>query len=373
MVPAEDAMLIEGHTVKEPVGPWINEILKAAVEGSASDVHFTVGSPPQMRIHGTWGPTEHPALSPADCEAVARDVLGERRMQQFLAEKECDCSFGRPGIGRFRANAFFQRGSIGLALRVLPYEIPGFEELGLPGETMRRLCGMRDGMVLICGPTGSGKSTTLAAMIGHINRTHRRHIVTIEDPIEFVHRHDQAIVDQREIGTDTESFAAAMKHVLRQAPDVLLVGEIRDGETMRTALMIAETGHLLLSTIHTAEVVQGLSRMVDMYPSDQQPEIRVSLSLVLRGMLVQQLLPAVTAGRRLLACELMLTNSAIANLIREGKFEQVYTQMQTRKGEGMRTMNDSLAALLRTGKLARETALAGSPNPRELLTLLESP
>jgi twitching motility protein PilT len=260
---------------------------------------------------------------------------------------------------------------MGVAVRILPYSVPGFEALGLPGQVMRDLCGMPNGIVLICGPTGSGKSTTLAAMVSYINSTCVRHIVTIEDPIEFLHQHQKSIVDQREVGSDTDTFADAMRHVLRQSPDVVLVGEIRDPETVQTALMIAETGHLVLSTIHTGEASQGLSRVVDMFPSDQEREIRVSLSLVLRAMIIQQLLPGLKERRRVLACEVMLVNPAIRNLIREGKFEHVYSQIQTRHDIGMRTMNASLAQLWREGEISPDVALAKSANVPELKALME--
>ena len=348
----------------------VDETLMKAVSRNASDVHFTVGLPPQMRIDGEWGPYGDSKLSADQCEQIALVLLGRERMDRFRVRKDIDCSYSVGGVGRFRANVFLQRGSVGAAVRVLPYQVPGFDELGLPEKTMQRLCGEPNGIVLACGPTGSGKSTTLASMVSYINRTQTRHIVTIEDPIEFLHQHEMSIVEQREVGADTNTFADAMKYVLRQSPDVVLVGEIRDPESVRTALMIAETGHLVLSTLHCGEVAQGLSRLTDMFPGEQQREIRVSLSLVLRCMMAQQLLPGQKQRRRVLAYEMMLVNAAIRNLIREGKFQQVYTQLETRKDVGMRTMNASLAALLRQGEISRDTALARSPDIQELQTLM---
>lgn len=347
----------------------LTDILKAAVERRASDVHFTAGIPPQMRVDGEWLDNPGNVLSPADCKDVALQFLGDERMRVFLEQQEHDSSHSIKGVGRFRVNVFFQRGSVGVAVRVLPYEIPEFNSLGLPESTMADLCELPHGLVLVCGPTGSGKSTTLASMVSHINRHFKRHIVTIEDPVEYMHRHVRSIVEQREIGSDSASFAAAMRHVLRQSPDVVLVGEIRDAESVRTALMIAETGHLMLTTIHTGEVAQGLSRIVDMFPSHQLRDVRVSLSLVLRGMLVQQLLPGLKR-RRVLACEIMLSNPAMCNLIREGKFEQIHTQIHTRRESGMMTMNGALAQLCLAGEISEETALSKSTNVQELKALL---
>jgi twitching motility protein PilT len=273
-----------------------------------------------------------------------------------------------PGCGRFRVNLFFQRGSVGAACRSLPVDIPSFDDLGLPEERMEKLSDLPHGLVLVCGPTGSGKSTTLAAMIGHINRSRRAHIVTIEDPIEFLHRHGTSIVDQREVGLDTRSFTEAMRHVLRQSPDVVLIGEIRDAETVRTAVMLAETGHLVLSSLHSAEASQVFSRMTDIFPPEQQDEIRVSLAAVLRAVIVQTLLPCsggAAERAQVLACEVLLGNAAIQASVRQGRFEQIHGQMQTMQQEGMVTMNQALVDLVRRGLITRETALARSPRVRE--------
>jgi twitching motility protein PilT len=349
----------------------LDDILTRAVRSKASDVHLTVGLPVQVRIFGEWQSFGETVMKLADCESTTRSMLGERRFSEFLTRKECDMSHSISHVGRFRVNAFVQRGSMALAIRVLPFEVPSFEQLGLPIKTMRELSETNYGIVLICGATGTGKSTTLAAMISHINRTRKRHIITIEDPIEFLHNHQKSIVDQREVEMDTSDFSIAMRQVLRQSPDVVLVGEIRDRESVQTALMIAETGHLVLSSIHSGEVTQGLSRIIDMFPSDQEREVRVSLSLVMRGMLVQQLLPGLRERPRVLAYELMTVNPAVRSLIREGKFEQVYSQMQMGKDQGMCTMNASLVRLWKAGEISAEVALAKTPNTQELKALME--
>ena len=350
----------------------LDRLLTVAAGRGASDVHLTVGLPPQVRIEGKWTPVGNALLTPEDCRALAEAILGTQRAAQFMALLEYDSSYVLPGVGSFRVNCFVQRGSIGIAIRLLPPETPRFAELGLPVATMEALCELPHGLVLVSGPTGSGKSTTLAAMVGHINRTRRSHIITIEDPIEYMHRHEKSIVNQREVGSDTKSFAMAMKHALRQQPDVILVGEIRDPETVRTAIMLAETGHLLLTTIHTGEVAQGLTRLVDMFPAEQQSEIRVSLSLILRTMIVQQLLPSRHEdGRRVLAVEILLISAAAQNLIRSGKFEQLYSLLQTQQEAGMRTMNQSLLELWQKGSISRDTALAKSSKAAELETLMD--
>ena len=346
----------------------LDSVLKEAADQGASDVHLTAGLPPQLRVHGHWHSTEAPPLTADDCRRLARPLFrNEDAWSRFLETWEHDTSYSIPRVGRFRVNLFFQRGSIGVACRALPREIPHFRNLGLPVATMRELSDAKQGLILVCGPTGSGKTTTLAAMIDHINRTRRAHIVTLEDPIEFLHRHDKSIVDQREVGLDTRSFVTAMRHVLRQSPDVVLVGEIRDQETISTALSLAETGHLVLSTIHSGEVVQGLSRITDMFPPGQQDEIRVTLAAVLKAMIVQQLVPCEGGEKqRALAYELLLTNRAVQNLVRTGRYNQVYSQLETQQSTGMRTMNESLLELWQEGIITRESALSRSPQPREL-------
>lgn len=346
----------------------LNSQLSKAVDMGASDVHFTTGLPVQIRIEGVWKSLGDEMLLEEDCRKIARCFFrNDASWQEFLDTWEHDTSYSLRGKGRFRVNLFFQRGSIGIACRALPFGIPHFEDLGLPVDTLMSLSTLSQGLILVCGPTGSGKSTTLAAMIGHINRTRRTHIVTMEDPIEFLHKHDQSIVDQREVGLDTRNFSVAMRHVLRQSPDVVLVGEIRDQETIGTALALAETGHLVLSSIHSGEVVQGLSRITDMFPPGQQDEIRVTLASVLKAMLVQQLIPREgDAKRRVLAYEILLSNRATQNLIRTGRYTQVYSQMQTQQASGMRTMNESLLLLWKEGLISRSAALSHSPQPKEL-------
>ena len=348
-----------------------DRILKEAARRGASDVHFTVGIPAQLRVEGEWSAFDDHCLDREHCDELVAALLSPQKLERFQARMEIDLSYSIAGVGRFRINLFFQRGSGAVAVRVLPYRLPSFEELGLPAAIMTDLCNVPHGLVLVCGPTGSGKSTTLAAMIAHMNRTRKNHIVTIEDPIEFLHDHEESIVDQREIGTDSLSFHEAMKHVLRQSPDVVLVGEVRDSESVKTALMLAETGHLVLTTIHTGEATQALSRLSDMFPAEQQAEIRVSLSLVLRGMIVQQLLPSCRKDRRrVLAIELLRANAAIRNLIRTGQFQQIYSLLQTQQSTGMRTMNMSLLDLLAKKEIVREVALTKSPKPAELETMI---
>jgi twitching motility protein PilT len=352
----------------------MDALLAHAKQLDASDVHFTAGLPVQIRVRGAWQNLGDVRLAAADCEVVGQALCrSQEAWERFRKEQEYDTAYSIAGVGRFRVNLFFQRGSVGAACRSLPIDIPYFEDLGLPEERMEELSSLPHGLVLVCGATGSGKSTTLAAMVGYINRTRRAHIVTIEDPIEFLHRHGQSIVDQREVGLDTHSFTAAMRHALRQSPDVVLIGEIRDAETVRTAVMLAETGHLVLSSLHSAEASQALSRLTDIFPTDQQEEIRVTLAAVLRAILVQQLLPGRAADHGLvLAYELLLGNGAVQATIRQGRFEQLYSQMQTMQQEGMSTMNQSLLALLRQEEITPETALARSPRLKEMQQLLKT-
>jgi twitching motility protein PilT len=349
----------------------INQILYRGVEQEASDVHITVGLPPMMRVEGTWIPYDCACVLPQDSERLVLEVLGRERMKEFAQKKEYDLSYSIEGGGRFRVNVFWQRGSMGMAIRILPYDMPNFEQLGLPVEVMQDLCNLPNGIVLICGQTGSGKSTTLAAMLSYINQTKNRHIVTIEDPIEFLHNHDHSIIDQREVYSDTSSFASAMKHVLRQSPDVVMIGEVRDQDTVRTAVALAESGHLVLTSTHAGEAVHGLIRLVDMFPASQQQEIRVSLSLVLRGMVIQQLLNSEKQHRRVLACEVLLSTPAVSNLIREGKFQLIQSHLQTKQGLGMCSMNNTLAQLLQSEEISLELAMSRSRNPAELQALME--
>jgi len=350
----------------------LKDILKEAVEGGASDLHLTVQRPPQVRIAGELIslPGREP-LTREDCRRLAYEFLSEEQRKTFEDKKELDISYGVPSLGRFRVNIYFQRGSVGAAVRVLPYSIPSFKELGLPEEIMSNLALLPYGLILVSGPTGSGKTTTMASIIEYINRERLSHIICIEDPIEYLHGHNRSTIEQREIGSDTNSFALALRHILRQDPDVVLIGEIRDPETARAALRIAETGHLVLSTVHSGEVVQVMSRIVDMFPASEQNEIKVSFSLTLRAVIVQQLLPKKEGSGRVLATEMMMSTSGIQNLIREGRFNQIYSQIQLRKGEGMHTMNDSLFRLYYQGKIEKDIMFARSLNPQELNAMLK--
>ncbi len=350
----------------------LKTILKEVVEKGASDLHLTVNRPPQVRIAGKLcSLPEMEALTGEDCRRLAYEFLSAEQREVFERDKEIDLSYGVPGLGRFRVNLYFQRGSVGAAIRALPYSIPSFKELGLPEEIMAALSFLPHGLVLVSGATGSGKTTTMACIIEYINQERSTHIISIEDPIEYLYNHKKSTIEQREIGSDTISFALALRHILRQDPDVVLIGEIRDQETARAALRIAETGHLVFSTVHSGEVIQVMSRMVDMFPASEQNEIKVSFSLTLRAVIVQQLLPRQGEESRVLATEMMMSTPGIQNLIREGKFNQIYSQMQLGKGEGMHTLNNSLAKLYHQGKITEEVMLNHSLKPAELKALLK--
>jgi twitching motility protein PilT len=297
-------------------------------------------------------------------------VMNEEQVAEFEAEKECDMSFGLEGLSRFRLNVFRDRGSVVAAFRAIPFEILSFEELGLP-RVVADFAYRPIGLVLVCGPTGSGKSTTLASIIDRINRERDVHIITIEDPIEFLHRHNRSIINQREVHADTKSFAASLRRVLRQDPDVILIGEMRDTETIQAALTVAETGHLVFATLHTNDALQTVNRIVDVFPSSQQDQIRTQLSFVLEGVVVQQLLPRADGAGRVLAMEIMIPNTAIRSLIREEKLEQIPSMIEIGTGEGMMTMNQSLYRLTRRGVISTETAMKRSGNPEGLQRLME--
>ena len=349
----------------------IRVLLQEVVEKKASDLHLTVGIPPVFRIYGwlTFSEKYRP-LRPPDTEALACSLLGEERWQRFLREREADFSLGLPDLGRFRINAYFQRGSIGLAIRALSYVIPSMEELYLPKEVLQKLALLPRGLILVTGPTGSGKSTTLASMIDYINENRSCHIITIEDPIEYLHPHKGCIVNQREVGADTKSFKNALKYILRQDPDVVLIGEMRDLETIETALTIAETGHLAFATLHTNSCVQTINRIIDVFPPFQQPQVRAQLSMVLEGVLSQVLIPKVGGGR-VLALEIMVPNAAIRNLIREEKVHQIYSQMQMGQSKfGMQTMNQSLCDLYVRRLITYEDAIGRSSDPDELIPMI---
>ncbi|MBN1808045.1 MAG: type IV pilus twitching motility protein PilT [Planctomycetes bacterium] len=344
----------------------IEELLRVMIERRASDLHISAFSPPRLRIDGILVPTEHEPLDQETSQKLVYSILDENQIAQFEKELELDMSFGIAGIGRFRTNVYMQRGAVGTAIRVIPYDIMGFEELGLHSDVMRQLCDLPRGLVLVTGATGSGKSTTLAAMVDYINSTYRRHIVTIEDPIEFVHRNKSCLVNQREVGSDTHGFAAALKHVLRQDPDVVLIGEMRDRETIELALTLAETGHLTLATLHTSDTTQTINRIIDVFPSSQQSQIRTQLSFVLEGVLCQQLLPHASGKGRVLTAEVMIPNDAIRALVREDKAHQIYSAIQTGSQSGMRTMNQALYEVYKQGRITWEEAVRRSSNVDDL-------
>ncbi|MEW5765332.1 MAG: type IV pilus twitching motility protein PilT [Acidobacteriota bacterium] len=349
----------------------IHQLLKFLVENGGSDLHVTVNSPPQVRIHGKLQPIEGiKPLSAAETKQLCYSILTDQQKHKFEENLELDLSFGIKGLSRFRGNIFSQRGAVAGAFRTIPYEIRGFQELGLP-SVVERMAEKPRGLILVTGPTGSGKSTTLAAMIDKVNRERHEHIVTIEDPVEYLHPHKSCVVNQREIGADTYSFKNALKSILRQDPDVVLIGEMRDLETIEAALRIAETGHLTFATLHTNSTVETINRIVDVFPSHQQSQVRTQLSFVLQGILCQSLLPTRDGKGRCLSVEIMVPNAAIRNLIREDKIHQIYSIMQTgQTGSGMQTFNQSLADLYLRGKLDLETAMSRSSMPDELQELI---
>jgi twitching motility protein PilT len=347
------------------------DLLQLLVERGGSDLHITSGTFPQIRISGKLIQlTQFEQLTPQDTQRLAYSVLNEGQKQKFEEENELDLSFGIQGLARFRCNVYRQRGAVGAAVRVIPYKIRGFDELGLP-RVVQELADRPKGLVLVTGPTGSGKSTTLAAMIDKINNERTEHIMTIEDPIEFVHPHKRCLVNQREIFADTHSFKNALKSILRQDPDVVLVGEMRDLETIAAAITIAETGHLTFGTLHTNSCAQTINRIIDVFPNTQQSQVRAQLSLVLEGVLSQTLVPKVGGGR-VMALETMVATPAIRNLIREEKIHQIYSSIQSGSKYGMQTMNQSLADLVKRRLITREDALNRSTLPDELAQLLQS-
>jgi len=349
----------------------IKEMLTRMIQDGASDLHIVVGAPPMLRIHGSLEPIEnYPPLTADQTRDLIYSVMNEDQIAQFEAEKECDLSFGIAGLSRFRLNVYRDRGSVVAAFRAIPYEILSFEQLGLP-RVIADFAYRPLGLVLVCGPTGSGKSTTLAAILDKINRERKCHIITIEDPIEYLHTHKLSVVNQREVGADTKSFNAALKHVLRQDPDVILIGEMRDPETIQAALTVAETGHLCFATLHTNDALQTINRIVDVFPASQQAQVRTQLSFVLEGVVVQQLIPRADGLGRVLAMEIMIPNTAIRSLIRQEKLEQIPSMIEIGKGEGMMTMNQSLYRLMRRGAITVEMAFKRSMDPEGLQSLIE--
>ena len=350
----------------------LSELLRSLSDLQGSDLHVTTGTPPQVRVHGHLRPLEgYRNLTSADTKQLAYSVLTDAQKHRFEENLELDFSFGVKGLSRFHANLFNQRGAVGAVFRAIPYEIKAFEDLGLP-SVVKELCNKPRGLILVTGPTGSGKSTTLAAMLDKINRERHEHILTIEDPIEFLHNHKGCIINQREVNSDTRGFAEALRTALRQDPDVVLIGEMRDLETIESALRIAETGHLTLATLHTNSAISTINRIIDVFPSDQQSQIRAQLSLVLEGILCQALLPKAEGSGRVMALEVMIPNSAIRNLIREDKVHQIYSMMQTGQDKyGMQSFNQTLATLYHRRQISLDCALQRSSNTDELKELIE--
>ena len=348
----------------------MHQLLKAMIEKGASDLHITTGTSPQLRIDGKLHPLRMPPLSPPETKQLCYSVLTDAQKHRFEEDNELDLSFSVQKLSRFRGNVFIQRGNVSGAFRAIPYTIPNVEDLGLP-KIVSELSEKPRGLILVTGPTGSGKSTTLAAIINKINQERNEHIVTVEDPIEYLHPHKGCIVNQREVGADTASFKMALKYILRQDPDVVLIGEMRDLETIEAALTVAETGHLAFGTLHTNSAVQTINRIVDVFPPYQQAQIRAQLSFVLEGVLCQALLPRANGPGRAMALEVMIPNAAIRNLIREDKIHQIYSSMQVgQETFGMQTMNQSLASLYQRRMTSLEDTMGRSPDVDELRNLI---
>jgi twitching motility protein PilT len=345
------------------------EVLLEVMERGASDLHLTAGSPPMMRHHGRLHALDYPRLTPQLTREVIYSILTNDQRQRLETDWQVDIAYSIPGRARFRVNAYFQRAALSAALRLIPQDMPKLNSLGVP-PVLEELTKKPRGFVLVTGPTGSGKSTTLAGMVDLINESRQEHILTIEDPIEFLHKHNQCIVNQRELGADAKSFALGLKAGLRQDPDVILVGEMRDLETISTALTAAETGHLVFATLHTQDTAQTVDRIVDVFPPDQQQQVRVQLSVALQGIVTQQLLPRADGQGRVVACEVLIPTPAVRNLIREGKTHQIYSALQTGSQFGMQTMDAALAQLVREHKISRELAESRSSAPEELRRLM---
>ncbi|MCL4456618.1 MAG: type IV pilus twitching motility protein PilT [Nitrospirae bacterium] len=347
------------------------DLLKLMIEKGASDLHITTGSAPRLRVSGRLIPLEgHPSLTPENTKELCYSILTDSQKHKFEENNEIDLSFGVKGLSRFRANIFMQRGAVAGAFRAIPFDIKSFQDLGLP-EVAEELSKKPNGLILVTGPTGSGKSTTLATMIDRINSERESHIVTVEDPIEFLHSHKKCLINQRELNADTFSFKNALKYLLRQDPDVVLIGEMRDLETIESAITIAETGHLTFATLHTNSAIQTINRIIDVFPPHQQEQIRTQLSFVLEGILSQQLIPRADGQGRALALEILVPTPAIRNLIREDKLHQIYSMMQTgQTRSGMQTMNQSLYDLYTRRLISQEDAITHSPVPEEMTQML---
>ena len=347
----------------------MHDLLKEMIAKRASDLHLTAGVPPMFRVDGQLLPSQYQPLKPDTCEKLAYSVLTEEQRKRFEMSRELDVSFGIPGLSRFRANIFLQRGVVTVAIRQIPYNVQTVDQLGLP-KTIVEFARRPKGLVLVTGPTGSGKSTTLAALINLINEERRGHIMTIEDPIEFVHQHKKCIVNQREINADTSSFANALKYVLRQDPDVIMLGEMRDLETIAAALTIAETGHLVFATLHTNSTFEGVNRIVDVFPPQQHAQVLSQLAFVLEGVVAQQLLPRARGGGRVLVPEILVCTPAVKAVIREGKTHQIYTLMQAGAKFGMQTMNQALFSAFANRLISYDDAMGRSFDPQELQQMI---
>src|SRR5882672_7109070 len=348
----------------------LSDLLRKMLELNGSDLHITTNSPPQVRVHGHLHPLDMPVLQPAETKQLAYSVLTDAQKHRFEENWELDFSFGLKGLARFRGNLFNQRGAVAAVFRVIPFEIKTFDQLGLP-PVLAKLCDKPRGLILVTGPTGSGKSTTLAAMLDKVNNERHEHILTIEDPIEYIHQHKGCLVNQREVHADTASFSAALRAALREDPDIVLIGELRDLETVEAALRIAETGHLTFGTLHTNSAAQTINRIIDVFPAHQQSQIRTQLSLVLEGIVCQTLLPKASGGGRVVSLEILVPNPAIRNLIRDDKVHQIYGAMQTGQEKlGMQTANQSLASLHLKRLITLDVALGASSNKDELQDMI---
>jgi twitching motility protein PilT len=369
---AENLGVSGGSEVGSAAPLSIQGFLEIVVQRGATDLHISSESPPMMRVDGELKALPFPPLTANETKNLCYSLLTDSQRHRFEESSELDFSFGIRGLSRFRGNLFYQKGAVGGAFRMIPYEVRSLADLGLP-PVVAELTKLPRGLVLVTGPTGSGKSTTLASMLDKINRERHEHIVTIEDPIEFVHQHRGCVVNQREVFADTHGFAEALRHVLRQDPDVVLVGEMRDLETVASALTVAETGHVVLSTLHTNSAVQTINRIIDIFPANQQPQVRAQLSLVLQGVISQQLIPRSDTTGRVLAVEVMIPNAAIRNLIREEKIHQLYSQMQVGQLKfGMQTMTQSLVDLFQRRLISYDEAMGHATEPTEVRTMLGS-
>ncbi len=348
----------------------LRQLLEDMVQRKASDLHITAGVPPELRIDGAITPTEYEVLTPEKCIGLAYSVLSDEQRKRFETTKELDFSFGVKGLSRYRANVYLQRGVVSMAIRMIPYEIIAMEKLGLP-PVVKEFTNRQKGLVLLTGPTGSGKSTTLAAMLDRINSTRQAHIMTIEDPVEYIHHHKKCIVNQREVGADTASFPTALKYVLRQDPDIILIGEMRDLETIEAALTIAETGHLVFATLHTNSTYEAINRIVDVFPADQQKQILTQLAFTLEGVVTQQLIPRSRGTGRIMCCEVLVCTPAIKAVIREAKTHQIYSLMQAGQKFGMQTMNQALLQAVLDKQLTPESAIDRSTDRVEMEGMLQ--